>query len=488
MHSHSDPGSYLILGLARAGQAAAEALLDERISPRVLVWDAARTPTTEARARRLSRRGAEVVLGGDGTQIPALGLPRTIVKSPGVGFEVPLLQAARIRGTEVIDELELGWRRCCSRVAAVTGTNGKSTTSALVAAVLSAAGHQVAIAGNTEFGPPLTAAPRRDWVVCEVSSFQLEASPTFRPQLAVFTNLTPEHLDRHGSMARYGAAKRRMFVAGADTAGCSVVNIDDQFGHSLARDIVRAGGELLTYGFGAAADVRITSADWTIGRSHMRARTPWGNVELTTRLPGAHNAHNVAAALAAAAGLDLPRDDVLAAIGSFRPPPGRWQLIDEGQPFAVIVDYAHTPDGLAQALEAIRRVIAEREAGAVRTVFGAVGLPDPVKAKASARVLSDLSDELILTTGSAPQSSRVLRLAELRRAAVGGARLTVVLERKAAIERTICAAEPGDVVAILGLGALGRLIVDAAGTAVPHSDEEVARGALRRRVEVPSCV
>lgn len=485
----SDPagGTYLVLGLARAGQAAAEALLGDPGSPRVLVWDRSRAVATAARARPLRRRGAEVWLGGDGTDVPDPGRPLTVVKSPGVAFDVPLLRSRRTRGAEVIDELELGWRRCPVPVAAVTGTNGKSTTSALLAAVLSAAGHEVALAGNTEFGPPLSAVPACDWVVCEVSSFQLEASPTFRPRLAVFTNLTPEHLDRHGSMARYGAAKRRMFVGDCGTAGCSVVNIDDPFGRKLARTVVKAGGELITYGFGAGADVQVERADWTLHRARLHLRTPSGAVELSTRLPGMHNARNVAAAVAAAHRLRVPMDGVTDAIASVRAPPGRWQLVDEGQPFTVIVDYAHTPDGVAQVLGAIRSVVAQRRTAAVRTVFGAVGLPDLAKARDTARALSELSDELVLSTGSAPRSPRVVRLAELRSAANRSPRVRVVLDREAAIGSALAAARPGDVVAILGLGALPRITLDAAGTVVPHRDAEAARRALRRMAEVASC-
>jgi UDP-N-acetylmuramoyl-L-alanyl-D-glutamate--2,6-diaminopimelate ligase len=428
-----------------------------------------------------------VWLGGDGREVPEPNRPLTIVKSPGIGFDVPLLDPRRVRDAEVIDELEFGWRRCRRPVAAVTGTNGKSTTSALIAAVLSAAGHRVALAGNTEFGPPLSAAPDCDWIVCEVSSFQLEGAPTFRPRLAVFTNLSPEHLDRHGSMARYGAAKRRMFVGPSGTAGSSVVNIDDACGRDIARAVASAGGELTTYGSSDAADVRIQSADWDLETARLRLCTPAGAIGLETRLPGLHNAHNVAAAIATAVRLDVLCDDVLRAVESAEAPPGRWQVIDHEHPFTVLVDYAHTPDGLAQVLGAVRKVVARQGTGRVFTVFGAVGLPDENKACASARVLSELSDELVLSTGSAPRSARVARLAELARAADRGARERIVLDRAAAIEQAISEARAGDVVAVLGLGALDRLTLDANGAVTPHRDADAARSALGRRTELASC-
>ena len=277
--------TYLVLGLGRAGEAAAETLAGDVSRPRILVWDAARSPVTEARARRLRPRGVEVWLGGDGEQLRPLEPPLTVIKSPGIGFDLPLLQSLRTAGSGVIDELEFGWRRCPSPIAAVTGTNGKSTTSALVAAVLRAAGHTVALAGNTEFGPPLSAVPASDWVVCEVSSFQLEGSPTFRPRVGVFTNLTPEHLDRHGSMERYGEAKARMFAGTGGTAGLSVVNIDDRFGRELAGIVARAGGRLITYGEAPGADVRIEDARWDLRRAVVRVRTGGTAAEVHTRLP-----------------------------------------------------------------------------------------------------------------------------------------------------------------------------------------------------------
>ncbi len=395
--------TYLVVGLGRAGEAAAQRLAADRSRPRVLVWDAARTPATEARARRLRAQGVEIWLGGDGAQLPRLDRPLTVIKSPGISFDIPLLRSIRTAGHQVIDELEFGWGRCPRPVAAVTGTNGKSTTSALVAAVLGAAGHRVALAGNTEFGPPLSAAPECDWVVCEVSSFQLEGSPTFRPKVAIFTNLTPEHLDRHGSMERYGAAKARMFAGPDGTAGMSVINIDDRFGRELAGLVARAGGRLITYGEAPGADARIEDARWDLRRAVVRVRLGGVTTEVQTQLPGAHNAHNVAAALAVAHGLGLPSTEVHRALSTISAPPGRWQVIDEGQPFTVIVDYAHTPDGIAQVLGAMRAATRSQGGGRVRTVFGAVGLADAVKARDSALALSQHCDELVLDHRQRPQ-------------------------------------------------------------------------------------
>jgi UDP-N-acetylmuramoyl-L-alanyl-D-glutamate--2,6-diaminopimelate ligase len=146
----------------------------------------------------------------------------------------------------------------------------------------------------------------------------------------------------------------------------------------------------------------------------------------------------------------------------------------------VVVDYAHTPDGIAQFLSAARAVTNARGT-MLRTVFGPVGLPDPPKARGCAEAAAALSDQLVLTTGSAPRSHRILRLRELRDAARFAGRADLVLDRRTAIARVVTAARPGDVVAVLGLGALSRMFVDTAGTMYAFNDREAARDALLLR-------
>jgi UDP-N-acetylmuramoyl-L-alanyl-D-glutamate--2,6-diaminopimelate ligase len=474
-------GTYLVVGLGKAGSAAVQALLSCRAAERVLAWDSASTAPVRGVARRLRGRRVEVSLGGDGRSALAdAGSAATIVKSPGIDFETPIIQCAEERGLCVLDELELGWRMSRGPIIAVTGTNGKSTTTRLLAAVVEASGERAELAGNTEFGPPLSAAGSAGWTVCEVSSFQLEACPSFLPDIAVFTNLTPEHLTRHLTMERYGAAKRRLFVRAGRAAPVAVINLDDPFGGRLAREVTQAGGRVLTYGFAGAADVQIERADWDMRRARLSMRTPDGRLECPTRLPGAYNASNVAAAFAMGHALGLSARRVAEALARVRAPAGRWELVSGSAPFDVLVDYAHTPDGIRQLLQSVRAAVRGRNGARVRTVFGAVGLRDSEKARESARVVSMLSDQLILTTGSAPRDPRMVRLDELRRAAASEGAVEVVLARRAAIERAIGAASPGDVVAVLGLGALGRQVLDAAGSIAPHDDREAAREILAR--------
>ena len=474
-------GSYLIAGLGRAGTAAARALTACPAAERVLAWDSATGSRVRGTARRLRGRGVDVYLGGDGlAALTAAGPAATVIKSPGIDPDAPMLRRARESGACVIDELELGWRLSSRPVVGVTGTNGKSTTSRLIEAVLRGAGHSVELAGNTEFGPPLSECHSGEWTVCEVSSFQLQECPHFLPDIAVLTNLTTEHLDRHRTMEGYAAAKRRMFVRPEGVAPLAVVNSDDRLGRDLAHEIRALGGRVLTYGFADGADVHIGRAEWDMRAASLVLGTPAGAVELKTRLPGPHNASNVAAAVTVAYALGLPAATLAPLIGEVSAPPGRWELLTTLAPFDVLVDYAHTPDGIRQLLRTVRAAIEGRDGARVHTVFGAVGLREPEKARQTGRLAGELSDRLILTTGSAPRDHRILRLDELRRAATGRCEIEVVLERRAAIRRAIDTARPGDVVAVLGLGALGGQTLDGAGTSVPHDDRVAVREILAR--------
>jgi len=200
--------SALILGLGASGEAAARLLLDRGL--RVTVLDAGSGAVLDMRAASLSNGGARVRLGPG--VLPAEAFDLCIV-SPGLRMDDPWVLAARAAGMTVWGELELGWRLCRSRVLAVTGSNGKSTLVKLCRDALRAAGQTAEIAGN--YGPPLCAVVRADpsdWLVVEVSSFQLETVEAFCPEVGILLNFNPNHLDRHGSLAEYGRLKARLFA------------------------------------------------------------------------------------------------------------------------------------------------------------------------------------------------------------------------------------------------------------------------------------
>jgi UDP-N-acetylmuramoyl-L-alanyl-D-glutamate--2,6-diaminopimelate ligase len=468
-------GPFLVAGLGRAGQAAAHALSRAVGPEQVRAWDADTGASMQRQSRLLERQGIHTRL----SQRPAsreVEWARTVVKSPGIPFDSSVIQRALADGREVIDELELGWRLSSTPILAVTGTNGKSTVCGLATAVLSAAGLRVRLAGNTQFGPCLStvASESLDWIVCEVSSFQLEGCVQMLPELAVFTNLTPEHLGRHGTLKRYGAIKRRLFVHDGVAVSRAIIDIDSPFGRCLAAEIEQSGGVVTRVGFSAAADYRVQSTKWDLRRAETDISTPTGRISLPTALPGAYNARNVAAGLAIADLTGVERWASVPALSAHIGPPGRFEHVDAGQPFEVIVDFAHTPDAVQQLLRTIR--VGMAPGAALRVVFGLGGAPGNAM-RNMGRVARQLSDQLILTTSGFRGTPPMLTLESIlagARAASGG-ELEVILDRRRAIERAALSATPNDVVVIPGRGALTNMRADPRGRPVPFDDRQVAR-------------
>lgn len=289
------PGPYLVVGMARSGQAAAAALAHR--GERVIAVDLGRPELAPLPA------GVELRLADDG--LAALDSVASVIKSPGVPHDAPVIAAARERGLPVIGELELAWRLTGAPVIAVTGTNGKTTTTEMIGHLLRSAGWEVAVVGNV--GRPysslaLPGAGRPGWVVCECSSFQLEDADAFAPEVAVLLNLAADHIDRHGSLAGYHAAKQRIFA--------------HQTGGDLA--LLPSGLELTT---GAARVLRFgrdPDADLAIAPRELRRNG--ATLIALDRLPvhGPHNAENAAAAALVALELGLEPDQVAVGLASFK--------------------------------------------------------------------------------------------------------------------------------------------------------------------------
>ena len=312
------PGPYLVVGLARSGVAAAEALIAR--GERVYGTDAGNPPG----AGRLAELGVELELDGDGTGL--LEDVRTVVKSPGVPAEAPVIAVARERGLDVIGELELGWRLLPNRFIAVTGTNGKTTVTEWLGHTLREAGAEVAVAGNV--GTPLASlgaegvAPEAT-IVCECSSFQLEDSVAFAPEVAVLLNVTPDHLDRHGTLAAYAEAKLRIF-GNQGTDDTAIVDADDEIVGNVALP-----GEAIRepYGIDACVDEQrcaVSCADGEI-------RDSGGVIVRIEELPlaGEHNVRNAMAVATAALAAGIDRERVAAALRSFAGVPHRLERVRE---------------------------------------------------------------------------------------------------------------------------------------------------------------
>lgn len=474
-------GLALVLGLGEAGQSAARALVADRGAGSVRAWDDSQSDGVRAARTTLVQLG--VVLASD--RDTALEGVSVVVKSPGIPMDNSLLERAARAGIPVLDELELAWRLGSWPVAAVTGTNGKSTTTTLVYEALRAAGKNPVLAGNVESYRGLSAVsavpPDHDgWVAAEVSSYQLVGAPEFVPEAALLTNLTPDHLSRHRTMEEYAEAKRRLFVRGDRAVELAVVNADDELGRRLAKEVPERGGLAFSFGVAADADYRIRDCRSTLRGSQFAIDTAEGPLSLETRLPGPHNAANVTSVIALADGLELPRRPVLEAIGEMAPLPGRFQPIDEGQPFDVIVDFALSSDAVTRTLDTARDLTAPRQ-GRVIAVMGAIGRSHRRTRELTGRAARQGADHLILCGSSMRGEPPMIALEGLligARNADGGG-LEVVLDRRKAIARALGLAEQGDLVAILGRGGLPTMAYDARGGSGPFDDREVARELLR---------
>jgi UDP-N-acetylmuramoylalanine--D-glutamate ligase len=264
--------------------------------------------------------GVEVVLDTDGLAL--LDGTRTVVKSPGVPREAPVIAAALERDIEVLGEIELAWRAIPNRFIAVTGTNGKTTTVELLGHIHRTAGEPVAVAGNV--GAPLASLPGEvdttATVICEASSFQLEDTVAFAPECAVFLNLAPDHLDRHPDLGAYLEAKLRIF-ANQGNDDVAVYNADDP---SLAGADLGGCARRVAFCRGAAPDCEVALAEGTIFHGG-DPLLPVGELGLL----GEHNASNAMAAAAAALSMGLDREAVREGLRSFAGVPHRLEQVAE---------------------------------------------------------------------------------------------------------------------------------------------------------------
>jgi UDP-N-acetylmuramoylalanine--D-glutamate ligase len=329
-------GPYLILGLARSGEAAALALRER--GEQVMVCDTGRSPELEAAAGRLSQAGVEVHLDASGLALAARA--GTLIKSPGVPAHAPAALAARERGVPVLGEVELGWRLLANDFIAVTGTNGKTTTTEWIGHIHRDAAAPVAVAGNV--GTAVTSLVGRldpaATLVCEVSSFQLEDTVSFAPEVAVLTNLEPDHLDRHGTFADYVAAKLKVF---ANQGNDDVAVAPEGLG------IEDLGGCARRVCFGVGPEAEVSA----------RAGQVWWRDEVLlpaaeVSLPGAHNLANAMAAAAACLARGLAPDDVARGLRTFPGVAHRLELIATRDGVAFVNDSKAT--NVASTLVALR--------------------------------------------------------------------------------------------------------------------------------------
>ena len=376
-------------------------------------------------------------------------------------------------------------------VAGVTGTNGKTTTSYLLRAILEADGRQTGLVGTVEWvvGGASRAAPHTTPEAIDLQrlfsemlgagdeAVALEASShgshyrrldRVRFDALVFTNLTQDHLDLHGDMEAYFLAKRQLFTGIVPPP--AAVNVGDPYGRRLAEELATAHrAPLVTYGLRPEAEVRAEGVELGPRGSSFTA----AGIAVETPLLGIFNVENVLGAVAAALLLDLDEEAITQGVSAVAGVPGRFEGVDEGQDFAVVVDYAHTPGALETVLQAARPL----GDGRLTVVFGAGGDRDRDKRARMGEVARTLADTVVVTSDN-PRSEDPLAIVEaiLRGA---GTDVEVDPDRRSAIEGALTAAGAGDVVVIAGKGhEQGQEI---AGVVHPFDDREVAREVLRRR-------
>ena len=346
-------------------------------------------------------------------------------------------------------------------VLAVTGTSGKTTTAFLLASILEIANRRPALLSSIErrvgddIREPTLNTPEaidlqrlfREMVAAGNETCVMEATSIAstkrrldgaRFAALIFTNLSQDHLDFHGTMDDYFEAKRRLFAQ----AERAVVNVGDEYGRRLASELPDA--------------ITFTSADELDGRLHLR---------------GAFNRENALAAAAAAKAIGVSENAITRGLEAVRGVPGRFELVDEGQPFTVLVDYSHKPGALETVLRAARELAGD---GRVICVFGAGGDRDRDKRPLMGRISARLADRVIVTSDNPRSEDPAAIAAEI----VDGLALEVELDRRRAIERAVEDARAGDVVVIAGKGhERGQKFAD---RTIPFDDREVAREALRR--------
>lgn len=299
-----------VIGLARSGFAAAKYLLAHKA--RVRVTESSTKRQALESAEYLRGLGADVETGGH-TEAYVTG-SQLVVTSPGIPRKsLPLVWAAR-KHIPVISEIELAWRDCPGRIVGITGSNGKTTTSHLVHRLLGEAGRPSVLCGNVgySFVEALPGITRRSVVVLELSSFQLEDSPQFRPEIAVVLNLSPNHLDRHGTLRRYAQAKENIF-RNQSANDAVVLNADDPIVRAMSR---RARGQVVFFSKKPLSRGAYLEGDQAWWRDRSGRRALWRVQDL--RLLGAHNIENALAASAVAMLLGVPRTALERALRSFR--------------------------------------------------------------------------------------------------------------------------------------------------------------------------
>ncbi len=388
-------------------------------------------------------------------------------------------------------------------LAAVTGTNGKTTTAFLTRSILEAAGIQCGLLGTIRqivggetveavrttpeaidlqrtFAAMLAAGDGAASVEISSHALVLGRVDCLHVAAAAFTNLTQDHLDFHTDMDDYYEAKRLLFTGQEgrrEPPRVAAVNVDDEYGRRLLADLAEAGTEtrIVTFSAGGAdADMSATGLEFDASGATFTLHAEGGTHDVAVGLPGRFNVENALAALALSGGLGVALADAVAALRNAEPVPGRMEPIREGQDFAVLVDYAHTPDSLINVLEAARGLTA----GRLLSVVGCGGDRDRAKRPLMGAAAAEASDVCFVTSDNPRSEDPDAIIAEVLTGIRDGSNVVVEADRRKAIAGALGQARSGDLVVIAGKGHEQGQEFEG-GRKEPFDDREVAREALR---------
>lgn len=403
---------------------------------------------------------------------------------PNLGVDELRAHISQIAGAVFGDPSDSLW------MAGVTGTNGKTSVSQWIAAALDGLGRRSAVIGtlgnglvgerveakNTTPDPIVLQRLLADYlrrgarhVAMEVSSHGLDQGRVagIKYDVAVFTNLTRDHLDYHGTMERYAEAKYKLFSARG--LRHAIVNVDDDWGATLAE---RLGGDVITFGTRDGARLRASRVGLSEAGVRFHVVSEWGDGEVSAGVLGAFNVSNLLAVLGALLAANVTFDDALRAVSALQPVPGRLERVGGGALPLVVIDYAHTPDALEKALEALRPTVAAGHR--LVCVFGCGGDRDPGKRALMGQAAARLANHVIVTSDNPRSESPAAIIDQVLAGMPAGAES--IEDRQVAIFSAVHQARPGDVVLIAGKG--HETYQEIAGVRHPFSDREVARAAL----------
>jgi UDP-N-acetylmuramoyl-L-alanyl-D-glutamate--2,6-diaminopimelate ligase len=423
------------------------------------------------------------------SQAVAAGAVAVLAERAISGLDVPLIVVPELhkrRGE--LAAITFGHPSQALHCVGVTGTNGKTSIAYFIADMLERLGCPAGYLGTIGWGDisdlataQLTTASAitiqqrlarlvqlgKRWAVLEVSSHALDQDRTAAVafDVAVFSNLSRDHLDYHADFASYGAAKAKLFDY--PTLDAAVINVDDEFGRSLAQ---RAAASLQVWTYGRSGDIRWEDLQFHDTGVRGRWVTPWGESDFVLPLYGEFSVANMSAAVGVLCQAGMPLADVVEAAAAVRSVPGRVEFYP-GEP-GVVVDFAHTPDALDKVLAAL----APHVQGQLICVFGCGGDRDPGKRPLMAQAASKHADVLWLTSDNPRSEDPQLIVREMRRGLSSSSGVHECVDRRAAIEQAIRQAEPGDLVVIAGKG--HEDYQEIKGEKVPFSDREVVQSIL----------